>query len=167
MQLKNRTDPRVLLAGLGIGYTLRAALDALPSGARVDVYELNTVIAYWCRGPLAILTDNAVDDPRVKLHFGDVAKRIRLAAKSGERYDAIILDLYQGTFDANKDPDHPHYGRAALARTRRALAPDGILAVWTEEADPGFEERLRLVGFEFEALCPDLEGPRHVAYVAR
>ncbi|MCK5378641.1 MAG: spermidine synthase, partial [Acidobacteria bacterium] len=82
-------------------------------------------------------------------------------------YDAIILDLYQGTFDANDDPDHPHYGRAALVRTRRALVPGGILAVWTEEADQGFEERLRGVGFEFERLRPELEGPQHLVYLAR
>lgn len=166
-RLRNRTDPRVLLAGLGMGYTLRAALDALPPAARVEVAELNTVIAYWCRGPLAVLTDHAVDDPRVELQFGDVAEKIRLAAGSSEGFDAIILDLYQGTFDANDDPGHPHYGRAALERTRRALVPGGIFAVWTEEADPGFERRLRGVGFEFETLRPELEGPQHLVYLAR
>lgn len=165
-RLENRANPRVLLAGLGMGYTLRAALDALPENALVEVAELNTVIAYWCRGPMAILTDHALDDPRVDLRFGDVAESIRRAADTQEGYDAIILDLYQGTFDANDDSRHPHYGRKALARTRRALAPGGIFAVWTEEVDPGFEERLRAVGFEFEALSPELEGPQHVVYLA-
>lgn len=165
-RLENRTDPRVLLAGLGMGFTLRAALDELPPGAQVEVCELNQVIAYWCRGPLAGLTDHAVDDPRVKLSFGDVADRIRLAAGGSRGYDAIILDLYQGTFDANEDPHHPHYGRAALERTRRALAPGGIFAVWTEEADPGFEASLRKAGFEFETIRPELEGPQHLVYLA-
>ena len=166
-RLGNRTNPRVLLAGLGMGFTLRAALDALPAGARVEVAELNSVIAYWCRGPLAVLTDHAVDDSRVEIHFDDVAEKIRFAADHSDGYDAIILDLYQGTFDANDEPDHPHYGRAALERTRRAIAPGGILAVWTEEADPGFEQRLGSVGFEFETLRPELEGPQHVVYLAR
>ena len=165
-RLKNQTNPRVLLAGLGMGYTLRAALDALPPAARVEVVELNTVIAYWCRGPMAILTDGAVDDPRVELHFGDVADQTRAAAEGPNRYDAIILDLYQGTFDANADAGHPHYGRSALVRARQALAPGGILAVWTEEADRGFEERLRSVGFKFETVQPDLEGPQHMVYLA-
>lgn len=165
-RLINRINPRILLAGLGMGYTLRAALDALPEDARVEVAELNTVIAYWCRGPMAILTDHALDDPRVDLQFGDVAESIRRAADSEVGYDAIILDLYQGTFDANNESSHPHYGRKALVRTRRALVSGGILAVWTEEADPGFEERLRAVGFEFEALSPELEGPQHVVYLA-
>ena len=81
-------------------------------------------------------------------------------------YDAIILDLYQGTFDANDDPHHPHYGRAALERTRRALAPGGIFAVWTEEADPGFERSLQRAGFKVESIRPELEGPRHVVYLS-
>jgi spermidine synthase len=165
-RLENRTNPRVLLAGLGMGFTLRAALDELPAGARVDVSELNEVIGYWCRGPLAVLTDHAVDDPRVELSFGDVADKIRLAAESSEGYDAIILDLYQGTFDANDDPHHPHYGPGALERTRRALAPGGIFAAWTEEADPGFERSLRRAGFEIETIRPELEGPQHVVYLA-
>jgi len=165
-RLGNRTNPRVLLAGLGMAFTLRAALDELPAGAKVKVSELNDVIGYWCRGPLAVLTDHAVDDPRVELSFGDVADKIRLAAESSESYDAIILDLYQGTFDANDDPHHPHYGPAALERTRRALAPGGIFAVWTEEADPGFERSLQRAGFEIEAIRPELEGPRHVVYLA-
>jgi len=165
-RLQNRANPRVLLAGLGMGYTLRAALDALPAAARVEVVELNTVIAYWCRGPMAVLTDHAVDDSRVELFYGDVAERIRRAGDAPEGYDAIILDLYQGTFDANDDSGHPHYGRAALERTRRALVPGGILAVWTEEADSGFEQRLKSVGFDFEALQPELEGPQHVVYLA-
>ena len=165
-RLKNRTNPRILTAGLGMGYTLRAALDALPAGARVEVVELNTVIAYWCRGPMAILTDNAVDDPRVELYYGDVAKRIRRAAEAPEGYDAIILDLYQGTFEPEGDPPPPHYGVAAVERARRALEPGGIFAAWTEELDPGFENRLRTVGFEFETIEPELVGPRHVVYMA-
>lgn len=165
-RLENRTNPRVLLAGLGMGYTLRAALDALPEGAQIEVAELNTVIAYWCRGPMGILTDHALDDPRVELRFGDVAESICRAVDSQEGYDAIILDLYQGTFDANDDSGHPHYGRKALERTRGALVRGGIFAVWTEECDQGFEERLRSVGFEFETLSPELEGPQHVVYLA-
>jgi spermidine synthase len=165
-RLKNRTNPRVLVAGLGMGFTLRAALDELPAGARVEVNELNDVIGYWCRGPLAVLTDHAVDDPRVVLSFGDVADTIRRAADGSDGYDAIILDLYQGTFDANDDSRHPHYGRAALERTRRALVPGGIFAVWTEEADPGFEQSLLRAGFEFETVRPELEGPQHLVYLA-
>lgn len=158
--------PRALVAGLGMGYTLRAALDCLPTGARVTVAELNPVVARWCRGPLAELTGHALGDPRVDLRIVDVAELISAAAHGrAKAYDAIMLDLYQGTHDANDDPDHPVYGRAALERARRALTPRGILAVWTESADPGFERRAAKAGFRLERRRSGRGGPRYVIYV--
>jgi spermidine synthase len=163
-----RRAPRVLVAGLGMGFTLRAALDALPVDARVVVAELNPVVADWCRGPLARLSGRALDDPRVELRVDDVARVIAGAARGGARYDAIVLDLYQGTHDANDDPRHPFYGRAALDTTRRALTAGGVLAVWTEHRDPRFEERLRRVGFVgVERHEPDSGGMRHAVNLAR
>jgi len=163
-----RRAPRVLVAGLGMGFTLRAALDALPAEAEVLVAELNPVVADWCRGPLARLSGRAVDDPRVELRIADVARLIAGAARGGPKFDAIVLDLYQGTHDANEDPRHPFYGRAALETTRRALTPGGVLAVWTEHRDPRFEERLRRVGFVgVERHEPDSGGMRHAVNLAR
>ncbi len=160
-------SPRVLVAGLGMGFTLRAALDSLPTAARVVVCELTPVVADWCRGPLARLSGDALSDPRVELVIGDVRGRIAEAARDATPYDAIVLDLYQGTHDANDDPRHPYYGRRALETTRKALTPRGVLGVWTEEADRRFEERLRKLRFTVERLLPDTGGPRHVVYVAR
>jgi spermidine synthase len=159
--------PRVLVAGLGMGFTLRAALDALPAAARVLVCELTPVVADWCRGPLARLSGNALSDPRVELVIDDVRRVIADAARRATPFDAIVLDLYQGTHDANDDPRHPYYGRRALETTRQALAPRGVLGVWTEEADRRFEERLQRIGFDVRRLVPDTGGPRHVVYVAR
>ena len=165
--LVGRRAPRVLVAGLGMGFTLRAALDALPSDATVVVAELNPVVAYWCRGPLAHLSGRALDDPRVELVIEDVAGVIAGAARGGRRFDAIVLDLYQGTHDANDDPRHPFYGRAALDTTRRALTPGGVLAVWTEHRDIRFEERLTRVGFTgVERHEPDKGGMRHAVNLA-
>src|SRR5512146_63217 len=91
----HQTAPRVLIGGLGMGLTLRASLDVLPSTARVIVAELNPVVLGWCRGPLSGLTSNAVQDPRVTVVLRDVADVMAGAGRAGtERFDAIIIDLY-------------------------------------------------------------------------
>jgi spermidine synthase len=165
--LETDDAPEVLIGGLGMAFTLRAALDELPAGARVTVAELNPTVVRWCRDEIAHLTDRAVDDPRVHLHIGDVAALIRSAAEGRQKYDAVVLDLYQGTHDANRRPDHPFYGRPALERTRAALRPRGVLAVWTEHPDRRFEERVAKAGFEVQRTRPGKGGPRHAVYLAR
>ncbi len=139
-------SPRVLIGGLGMAYTLRAALDVLPAAARVDVAELVPAVEHWCRGPLAPLTDAAVADPRVHVIIGDVARVI--AAAAGGSYDAILLDLYEGPHAASQRGDDPTYGPGALARSAAALAPRGVLAVWSEDPDDAFLRRFRAAGFE-------------------
>jgi spermidine synthase len=160
--------PRVLIGGLGMGFTLRAALDALPSDAQVVVAELEPAVVTWCRGPLADLTQCAVNDPRVAVETDDVAAVIIAASRKGaERYDAIIIDLYVGP-SADSDPHFdPYYGSHALQTTARALTPSGIFAIWGENPDAAFEKRLAAAGFTFERLRPGRGGLRHVVYVAR
>ena len=157
-------SPRVLIGGLGMGFTLRAALDALPADAAVTVVELNPVVERWCRGPLAALTGNSLDDPRCTLILGDVAAAIRDAG--GPVWSAIVLDLYEGPHAATQGIDDPFWGRAALSWTKRALAPGGVFTVWSEEPDAAFERRLGQAGFTWERLPPPPHGPRHVVYVA-
>ena len=139
-----RRRPRVLVSGLGMGITLRAALDRLPRGARVDVAELEPAVVAWCRGPLAELTRDAQGDPRVRVRNEDVADAIaRAASGRAPRYDAILLDLFEGP---GGDED-PIFGSEGLARLRAALAEEGVLAVWSERPDARFEKRLRGAGF--------------------
>lgn len=160
--------PRVLLGGLGMGLTLRAALDALPKGARVVVAEIDPTIVAWCRGPLAPLHGRALDDRRVEVRVADVAEVIAQAAAADRplaSFDAIVLDLYEGPRGAAQAAD-PLYGAAALEWTRRALAPGGVLAVWSEEPDAAFERRLTRAGFHAERRRPG-GGPRHAIYLAR
>lgn len=164
--LGTRRKARVLIGGLGMAFTLRAALDTLPPDARLTVAEINPVVERWCRGPLRGLTDGAVEDPRVKVRIGDVAEVIAEGARGRAVYDAIVLDLYQGTHDANDDPRHPFFGREALETTREALKDDGVFAAWTEFADPAFEKRLRTVGFDCRRTSPGKGGPRHIVYLA-
>ena len=164
--LGSRRNPRVLIGGLGMAFTLRAALAVLPPDARVTVAEINPVVERWCRGHLRDLTNGAVEDPRVEVQIGDVAEVIAQTARGRDAFDAIILDLYQGTHDANDDPRDPFYGKKALETTRKALKDTGAFAVWTEFADPAFEQRLRTVGFDCQRTSPGKGGPRHIVYLA-
>lgn len=165
--VRDRTAPRVLVGGLGMGCTLRAALDALPADAEVTVCELHEEVVRWCRGPLAALTEAALADPRVRVRMGDVADAVADAARPGApRYDAVVLDLYEGPAPGVLPRAHPHYGRAALDRTRRALRTGGVLAVWSEDPSPAFERSLRRTGFALERLRPGRAGRRHAVYLA-
>lgn len=171
-EVAGRESPRVLIGGLGMGFTLRAALDALPRSGRVVVAEINEAVVRWCRGPLAPLTGRAAQDFRSKIVLADVAEIIAGAARDpgkgfDARFDAIILDLYEGPRKATQGREDPFYGPTALERTRRALTPGGILAVWSEEPDAAFEKRLRTGGFKVDRRKPGKGGPRHSIYLAK
>lgn len=156
--------PRVLIGGLGMAYTVRAALDVLPAAAEVEVAELTAAVLEWCRGPLAPLTGAAVLDPRVRVVIDDVARVIAGAPRG--HYDAILLDLYEGPHAATQRADDPFYGRAAIQRSHAALAPGGVLAVWSEEADDAFARRFTAGGFD--VATHRLGKTRtHVVYVGR
>ena len=164
----DRNKPRVLIGGLGMALTLRAALDALPLSARVAVAELNPVVVSWCRGPLAVLTDRAVEDPRVSVVVDDVSWVIRTAAHSEkDTFDAIIIDLYEGPHTKTDSRNDPFYGSIALKNTGNALSDGGVFAIWGEAPDRSFEKRLEAAGFAIERLRPGRGGLRHVVYLAR
>ncbi len=166
--LAGRRSPKVLVGGLGMGYTLRTILDLLPRGGRVRVVEINPTVVGWCRGPLAGLTDRAVADPRVTVEVADVAHVVRRFARAGgEAWDAVVLDLYQGPHLSSRRRDHPLYGTAAVEATRRALRPGGVFAVWGEDHDPGFEKALRHAGFSVRVHRPVTGARRHVVYLGR
>ncbi len=160
--LAGRARPRLLLGGLGMGYTLRAALDALTAAARVTVVDLNPIVVDWCRGPLSTLTGRAIDDPRVEVVVADVAQVI--AAAPAASLDAIILDLYEGPHEANSRESESLYGAPALQKAWSALAPGGVLAVWSEEPDPPFERRLAAAGFDAGRHRGGRGGRAHIIY---
>jgi spermidine synthase len=166
--LKGSETPRVLVGGLGMGFTLKAVLDTLPATASVVVAELHPTVHAWCRGPLAVLTDNAVGDPRVTVEIGDVARRIRRTAVDGgeSRFDAIVLDLYRGPHAKTHHSDDPLYGSRAIENMRAALMPCGVVAVWGENYDEGFDKRLRSAGFTVTTCRPGRGGLRHVVFLA-
>ena len=167
--LKECENPRILVGGLGMGFTLKAVLDSLPPEAQVILSELNPTVLEWCRGPLAALTGNAVDDPRVTVEIGDVARRIRRSAVDGgeSRFDAIILDLYRGPHAKTHHSDDPLYGSRAIENMRAALKPCGVVAVWGEQYDEAFDKRLRSAGFTVTIDRPGRGGLRHVVFLAQ
>ena len=160
-----RDAPRILIGGLGMGFTLRAALDGLSAAGRVTVAELNQVIVDWCNGALAPATDHALADPRVTLVIADVAEVIAAAAPAS--LEAIILDLYEGPFDEVQGRTDPFYSAGAIARQRQALAPGGTLAVWAEASDPPYVARLEAEGFQVAVHPIESGDERHVVYVSR
>jgi spermidine synthase len=167
--LKNSTSARVLVGGLGMGFTLRAVLDSLSDSAQVIVAELNPVVRDWCLGPLASLTGNAADDPRVHVEISDVADLIRRCAldRGESGFDAIVLDLYRGPHAKTHHQNDPLYGLQAIKNVRSALNPGGQLSVWGENYDEGFHKRLCSAGFTVTTERPGRGGLRHVVFLAR
>lgn len=165
---KTGRKPKVLVGGLGMGFTLKAALDNLPAEAEVVVAELNPIVVKWCQGPIAGLTDGAVNDQRVTVVIADVASVIQAAARQGgdERFDAIILDLYEGPYEGDQGRGDYLYGDTALELSRAALKPGGVFGVWSEFPDKAFEKRLQTAGYSVNRQCPGRGGRRHVVYVA-
>lgn len=158
-RLEGRPAPRVLIGGLGMGYTLRAALDALPPAAKVAVVELTPPVVAWCRGPLADLAGRVLEDPRVDAIVGDVFAELR---RRPAGFDAVALDLWQGPYERND----PVFTTSALAACRGALRPGGRLVVWSEQSVGGFEGRLTAAGFVSPHKHVAKRGFRHVNYTA-
>lgn len=156
---------RVLVAGLGMGFTLRALLDRAPPAAEVVVSELNPVVVEWCRGPLGPATDEAIRDPRVRVELGDVADVIANAAPGG--FDLILLDLYEGPNSATQSADDPFYSASALARLHRALGRGGVAGIWSEDADPPFARRFAAAGFAVTKHSLRSGASRHIVYLGR
>jgi spermidine synthase len=161
-------EPSVLVGGLGMGFTLRATLDLLPSDARVVVAELLPVVVEWNRGPLGPLAGHPLNDARVELDVNDVGDT--LVANPG-RFDAVLLDVDNGPSAFTTSGNSRLYGDAGLARAYSALTSDGVLAVWSAQNDRKFEQRLRYAGFkvEVEQVRARLKkgGPRHTIFVGR
>ncbi|MBD9446369.1 hypothetical protein [Rhizobium sp. RHZ01] len=159
--------PNMLIGGLGMGFTLRAALSALPADASVTVAELVPAVVQWARGPMSAVFQGCLDDPRVAIHQGDVGVLIR---QSKAKFDAILLDVDNGPDGLTRRSNDSLYDFAGLRSARDALRPGGVLAVWSSGPDAGFTRRLRDCGFAVEAVNTRANGKRggarHVIWLA-
>lgn len=166
--LGGRRAPRVLVGGLGMGFTLRATLKYAAADAAVTVAEVFPAVVAWNRGPLGKLARHPLDDPRVKVEEDDVAAV--LGANPGA-FDIVLLDVDNGPEAFTLDSNRRLYDPRGLAVIHQALAPGGVLAVWSADREPWFDRHLRRAGFAVESRrvaargCG--KGPRHTIFLAR
>ena len=165
-RIAGRKNARMLIGGLGMGFTLRAALGVLPDDARVTVAELVPAVVDWARGPMAAFHKGTLDDPRVDIHVGDVGALIR--SRNGA-YDAILLDVDNGPDGLTRASNDSLYNHTGLRAAKAALRDNGVLAVWSSAPDAAFTRRLRDVGFTAEEIyvrANGKRGGRHVLWMA-
>ena len=166
-KLAGRAAPRMLIGGLGMGFTLRAALAALPADARISVAELVPQVIAWAKDPMAEVFDGCLDDPRVSLHQGDVGELIRTA--NGD-WDAILLDVDNGPDGLTRQGNDALYSAAGLGAAYSALAPGGVFSVWSSAPDAAFTRRLKQASFQVTEVptraSTKKRGARHMIWLA-
>jgi spermidine synthase len=164
-RLGNRETARVLIGGLGMGFTLAAALKEVGPGAEVTVAELIPEVVDWNRGPLGECSGFPLDDPRTIVHLGDVVKLLR--RKRGY-YDVIALDVDNGPEGLTQSSNDWLYSGPGIVAAQEALTPNGILAYWSAGPDQAFHDRLRRCGFMVEeatVYAHGNKGARHVIWL--
>lgn len=166
-RIGGRPDPRILIGGLGMGFTLRAAQAVAGAEARLTVAELVPEIVDWARGPMTAIFGDSLSDPRLELRIADVGEVMRAAPAA---WDAILLDVDNGPTGLTRPANDALYGEAGLHEAYRALRPSGVLAVWSAEPDSGFTRRLGRCGFAAEVrqvrAHRGKRGARHTIWIA-
>lgn len=165
-RIADRPRASVLIGGLGMGFTLAAALRSLPPTARVMVAELIPAVVEWNRGLLADLAGRPLEDPRVVVHQGEVAEMFR---GKDAAFDCILLDVDNGPNGLTLASNDWLYSPAGLLAARLALPGGGVLGVWSVAPDPDFTHRLRAAGFDVEqqvVRARRSRGGRHTLWLA-
>jgi spermidine synthase len=167
-RIAGRKAPALLIGGLGMGFTLRAALAVLPADARVTVAELVPEVIAWARGPMVPVFAGSLDDPRVTVAESDVGA---LIADARGGLDAILLDVDNGPDGLSRPCNDRLYDAGGLGHARAALKGGGVLAVWSAGPDTAFTRRLKQAGFTVEEVRARAfgkrGGARHVIWLAK
>ena len=161
-KLADQPSTHVLIGGLGMGFTLRAALAELGAGASVTVAELVPAVVAWARGPMSELFGGCLDDSRVTIRETDVGALIRTAKA---HYNAVLLDVDNGPDGLTRKANDALYDLAGLRAAHAALRNGGVLAVWSSARDPAFTKRLGQAGFSVEEVSPRSRGKRGIRHV--
>lgn len=162
-----KAKPKVLIGGLGMGFTLRAALRCFSQDAKIVVAEIVPEVIAWAQGPLAPVFQDCLEDQRVKIINADVGCLIKANRLD---YDAILLDVDNGPDGLSREQNNGLYETAGLKAVRSALRPAGVLAVWSSGPSPDFTRRLSFAGFTIEEVRVRAReggrGARHVIWIA-
>lgn len=166
-KIERVTDPHMLIGGLGMGFTLRAALGALGAKAQIVVAELVPAVVAWARGPMAEIFGDSLNDPRVSIRETDVTEIIRSHSAA---FDAILLDVDNGPEGLTRKANDALYSAAGLSAAHAALRPSGVLAVWSSGPNSAFAKRLRGAGFDVNEVNVRATGrgggARHIIWIA-
>ena len=166
-RIRARERPRILIGGLGMGFTLRAALAALGADARIVVAELVPAVLVWARTSMVEVFGKSLTDPRVSVREADVGHLIRT---SRSPFDAILLDVDNGPEGLIRKPNDRLYDLEGLSAARSMLRRGGVLAVWSSGPNPNFVQRLRKTGFVVNEVWVRANGTRggarHVIWIA-
>jgi len=166
-RLSTVENARVLVGGLGMGFTLAAALRTVTDSAEVTVAELVPTVVKWNRGPLGLCAGRPVDDARTKIHLGDVAELLKQQEK---KFDAILLDVDNGPEAMTASDNEWLYSLRGLKQIYQQLRPEGIVAIWSARADQLFTSRLKKTGFNVKlhtVRARPGKGSRHTIFVAQ
>ena len=166
-RLKNTTNPTILIGGLGMGFTLAAALKHASKEAQIIIAELVPGVVKWNKGPLGEHAGNPIQDSRVSVQETDVS---RLINNIYDAYDAILLDVDNGPEGLTRKKNNWLYSIDGLTAAYSALKPQGILAVWSAGPEKAFTQRLKKVGFDVDeerVFAHGNKGTRHVIWFAR
>ncbi|MDE2140787.1 MAG: hypothetical protein KGL74_00640 [Elusimicrobia bacterium] len=157
--------PVILIGGLGMGYTLAAALQGCGPAAKVIVAELIPAVVEWNRGPLSHLAGHPLRDPRVTVRIQDIALSLQTEL---QEYDGILLDVDNGPEGLTRDSNNWLYSPDGLTAAYTALRTGGILAVWSSTPDRTFSMRLRKMGFNAEEvrISSNAHDDRHTIWLA-
>lgn len=166
-RLTDRPAPCVLIGGLGMGFTLRAAQSVAPLAAQFVVAEIVPELIDWASQHMTAVFGTCLDDPRVAIKTGDVGE---LIGDTSEAFDAILLDVDNGPNGLTRAGNDALYGVTGLQSARQSLTPGGILAIWSASADQAFSKRLSQCGFDVhEHVVPagrNKRGNRHMIWIA-
>jgi len=165
--LATHSGARLAIGGLGMGFTLRATLDQMPPDGEIVVVEVMQAVVKWNRGPLAHLSENALDDPRVEVVLDDA---VRYFSSRPEPFDGILLDVDNGPEAFTLKANDRLYSLRGLRRLRDCLRPGGALVIWSAFDSPEFVQALRKAGFDAESVqvrSRGKKGRRHTLFVGR